>query len=199
MMYSRQRDVKISISGIVFLILAAASLVLPMRWLMAAVLAAGVHELCHVLAISLLHGEIEGIKIHPFGVVMMLHPMEPGKEIVCALAGPLGGAALLLFLRVYPELALCACIHSVYNMLPLPGLDGARIISGLFVLCGIHTDAAQKFKVFCHVLRVVLLVSLVGYTILYGQLDDGLILLMADVLRTIIRKIYCKDTFFAVQ
>ena len=52
--------------------------------------------------------------------------MPPGRELLCALAGPAG--SLLLAMLPVPKLALCALIQGMFNLLPLEGLDGGRIL-----------------------------------------------------------------------
>ena len=118
----------ISISGPVLILLALMLLVLPLKWLIAAALAAGIHEFFHYLALKLCRCRIQNLRIHTGGAVMELDSMTRGKELLCALAGPMGGLLLLLFAKWLPRTAICALIQSAYNLLPLFPLDGGRVL-----------------------------------------------------------------------
>ena len=101
-------------------------LVLPVDVLLAAAGAAAVHELCHALAVRLTGGQVLGLTLRAGGLTMEVSPMPPGRELLCALAGPAG--SLLLAMLPVPKLALCALIQGMFNLLPLEGLDGGRIL-----------------------------------------------------------------------
>lgn len=106
-------------------------LALPYQWVCAMLLAAAFHECSHLLAVTLLGGEILSIRIGARGAVIEIGELSPWKELLCALAGPLGSATLLLTARWFPRLAICGLAHCVYNLLPLFPLDGGRALRGL--------------------------------------------------------------------
>lgn len=118
----------IRIEGAACLWWAVLVLVLPLKWLLAALAAALFHELCHYFAIRATGGQVLGIVIGPGGAALETGPMEPGRELICALAGPLGGCLLLLFARIMPLIALCALAQTLYNLLPVYPLDGGRAL-----------------------------------------------------------------------
>lgn len=107
---------------------AFALLVFPLRWLLAWLLAAAVHEGFHILAIFACGGKIRGMRIGLGGAVIEIAPMSPGRELICALAGPGGGLLLLSVARWMPLTALWGLIQSVWNLLPVYPLDGGRIL-----------------------------------------------------------------------
>ena len=103
-------------------------LILPLNWLLAAATAAFFHECCHFLALRLCDVPVFRIEISSRGARMDTAPMGLRQEFFCALAGPLGGLFLLLFLRQIPRIAICAAAQSLFNLLPLYPLDGGRAV-----------------------------------------------------------------------
>lgn len=108
--------------------LAVGLLMLPLRWFLAMLFAAGFHELCHLLALKLCGGQIVGIRLGAAGAVIHAAPLPHGKSLLCSLAGVTGGLLLILLARWFPRLALCAAVQSAYNLLPLRGLDGGHAL-----------------------------------------------------------------------
>lgn len=117
-----------SIDPAALLSLALALLVLPLRWLLAWALAAGVHELCHWLAVSACGGEVRWLALGPGGAEMAVSGLSRGKELLCALAGPMGALLVLPLARWMPAVAVCAVFQSACNLLPLYPLDGGRAL-----------------------------------------------------------------------
>lgn len=127
MAYHRN-NIPVSISAGAFLLGALLLLILPLKWLLAVLSAAMIHELCHLAAVKLTGGYVHEICIGRGGASIKIGPMDSLKELICALAGPVGGLALLLLIRWIPRIAICAAIHSVYNLLPIYPLDGGRAL-----------------------------------------------------------------------
>lgn len=110
-----------------------ALLVLPLRWLMAVVFAALIHELWHILAIHLMGGRILEIRIGAAGAVIETEPMSNAKEMLASLSGPAGSLSLLFFAKWLPCTAFCALAQAVYNLLPMYPLDGGRALHCLLL------------------------------------------------------------------
>ena len=120
--------IRIDIRPQVYLMAAVLLLILPLRWLMGWILAAVVHELCHIYAVRVLGGQIYAMKIVAGGAEIELSPMDPWQEFLCAMAGPAGGLLLVLFFPWLPCTGFFALFQSLYNLMPLYPLDGGRAI-----------------------------------------------------------------------
>ena len=112
----------------VYILLALLLLVLPIRWLVAAVLAAAFHEGCHMAAVYLLGGRCEGIRLSARGARMEASLSGFRRELLAVLAGPAGSLLLLSLYRVLPRVAVCAAVQGFYNLLPIEPLDGGRAL-----------------------------------------------------------------------
>ena len=119
---------QIRVSGTVLLWFALMILVFPLRWILASVAAAALHEGCHIFAIYLCGGSVDTLKIGQRGATMGVTTLTPLQELFCALAGPAGSGLLVLLAGVFPRLAVCALFHGVYNLLPVYPMDGGRAL-----------------------------------------------------------------------
>lgn len=128
-------QVNVRISAGFFLLLAIMLMILPIQWVFAMMVAGMIHELFHLLAIYLLGGTANSISIGLRGTVIEMQEMKPAKELVCALAGPIGSGLLLVTLQWFPRLAICGTMHCLFNLLPLYPFDGGRVLRSLINLC----------------------------------------------------------------
>lgn len=109
-------------------LLALSLLLLPLNWVAAILLSMLVHELGHYIALRICDIKPKRISVGITGARMEIGNLTPGQECFCAFAGPLAGVSLVLLARWLPRTAICAGIHSVYNMLPVYPLDGGRVL-----------------------------------------------------------------------
>lgn len=124
----RNSNLKLYIAPSSLVIFAILVLLIPLKWLAAWIIAVFVHEIFHYLALTAGKQTIDSISINIYGVKISTCPLTNLQTIICAFAGPAGGLLLLFFSKLYPQLALCALIQSVYNLLPIYPLDGGRIL-----------------------------------------------------------------------
>ena len=103
-------------------------LLLPLRWTVAAVVAAGFHELCHYAAVRLCGGRVLKLKAHLHGASMEAGGLSSLQEIICILSGPAGSLALLFFAPWFPRIAVCGAMQGLFNLLPVGSLDGGRAL-----------------------------------------------------------------------
>ena len=149
----QQAEWNVRIAPTIFVTMALSLLIVPLRWLLSAILAACIHELFHILALRLLKRRIRFVEIGFGGVILHTEPMPPHEELICTLAGPLGGLSLLFAARWIPMTALCAAFQSLYNLLPIYPSDGGRALRcGAMIL--LHTDIAERL---CNVIETVFL------------------------------------------
>lgn len=173
-------------------------LLLPLNWLMAAAAAAMVHELCHLAAIRLVGGKVLGMEVGAGGAALRVMPMEPGEELLCALAGPMGSLALLSLCHVFPRVAVCAGVQALFNLIPIYPLDGARILrSGAMLLCPKWAEKIQPVVEWLAVIGISVAAAVLGWVL---QMGIGPLIFAATViLKGFLRKIPCKEGRIGVQ
>ena len=165
--------------------LAAAVLMLPLRWLLAWAGAVCVHELGHLAMLKLLKLPVYAMDADASGARITTEFRNRSQEVLCALAGPAAGCLTVLAAPVFPRLAVCALLQSVYNLLPVYPLDGGRAMR-----CLAGEKAAKALEALC--LTALAAVGIYGSFVLrLGLLPLSFAAFTA--LRAIGRKIPCKE------
>lgn len=174
-------------------------LVLPIPWIMPAVAAAFIHELCHYFAILHCTGERSGVGLYSFAARMKLPQMGRGRELICALAGPAGGLCLWLLSPWFPRLALCGLVQSLYNLLPVYPLDGGRALRCLLemLVSPAYVDFICAFFQWFTIGALLLLCAYGAFALHLGFLPLLAVIILA--FRTLKIKIPCKATQLPVQ
>ena len=187
----------VQIEGSVYFLTALLLLTLPMKWVFSAVLAATLHELCHLIVLFLCGGKIHGICIGIRGCEITADTMDQWGQFLSILAGPAGSLSLLLFSSIFPRLAVCGLFHGLYNLIPVLPLDGGRILQWiLFWFCPERADwiLSQVRNLVCIaflLLSVWMTASGGGWLQLY--------LSVLWIIRMQRRKIPCKPSQIGVQ
>lgn len=179
-----------------FLFLPVVLLVVPIRFLIAWLLAATIHEIGHFLALYFLRIRIEFIHIGIDGAIISVDNCDRCSELISALAGPLLGCLLILLAQLWPCIALCAAIQTLYNLLPIPGHDGDRVLASMLYLI-IPSKASLWIKTY-RILFGFLFVSIIAY-ISYAYQNIYIALVFAGVILGKVVKIPCKQDKLIVQ
>lgn len=111
-----------------FLIFTLALFLIPVRWVLGWIIAGFLHEFSHMGMLYIQKVKIVSVSIKASGAIIMSEPMSFLQEFYCALAGPLGSLSSYIFLRIFPEITICAFLQSAFNLLPAYPLDGGRAI-----------------------------------------------------------------------
>lgn len=125
------KGISVSVQPQVGVLLSAMLLLLPLRWILSWLVAAVIHELCHALAIGLCGKRIYAVQISASGAILRADALTLHQSIICSLAGPLGGFVITLFASVFPRIAVCALVQSLFNLLPIRPLDGNKVLHGI--------------------------------------------------------------------
>lgn len=190
---------KIRIDPTAYFLWAILLLILPLKWLLSAAIAALIHEFGHILAIRLTGGSISAISIHPGGAEIETPPMEPAQELICALAGPVCGLVLLFFIRWLPLISLCAAVQSAYNLLPVYPLDGGRALKGTLELLLPQALAERFFSSLELGCAGLLLFAGIAASLILNLGMIPIIVFSGLTAKVLARKIPCKSRSLRVQ
>ena len=190
--------IRISFSPIACVYLSLILLAIPVSWVLAWLAAAAFHELFHCIALRLCKKDIESIDIGIHGAKIRTSDLSPGQIVFCAFAGPLGGILLLLF-RVFPRVAVCAFVQTLFNLIPILPLDGGQALHGLLRLVLPERRIETTYKA----IETLIFAALITISILAAFLWKlgilPLLLTAALTIRRKKRKIPCKWSSVKVQ
>lgn len=171
-------------------------LTLPLKWLLAAVLAAAFHELGHLTILYLLCVPVTEFRVGSFGAYIETGPLTRRQEMLCASAGPAASLCLLLLCRWLPRVAICGGVQGLYNLIPVYPMDGGRILK-----CALAAAFSQeRTEAVCRVVELsfaaLLLILLTAVAIV---LRLGILPFLLGALLLSVRKIPCKLSKLRVQ
>lgn len=183
-------------TGVAFVVLALAVLLLPLRWLGAMILAAAIHECSHWAAVRLCGGQVHRLSLGLLGAEMAATGLNGWQELLCALAGPVGALLTLSLRRILPRTAICATLQSLYNLLPLYPLDGGRAVQ---CLCRMLFPPPMGEKI-CDGFQMFFRIC-IGIMGIYGTffLKLGLLPMVMAAFLLVKAKIPCKSGHFSLQ
>ncbi len=172
---------------------------LPIRWLWGWLAAVALHEVSHYLALKACGVGVLSCEIGPVGAVIETDSMKWWQEFLSTLAGPLGGSTLILVAKYVPQAAVCALLHSVYNLLPLYPLDGGRLLRCIIGAILKPNTASRICKTVDWTVLTLILTAAAYFSLVRRM---GLIWLAAAgilFIRTTIVKLSCKQAEQIVQ
>lgn len=128
--------------GFVLFVLALYLVAGELTWVV--LLAAAVHELSHLLLIWAAGSRAEALTLRFADAQISTPPLSYGQQIASALAGPVVNLLLFwLFRASRTEFAAINLLLGVYNLLPIPALDGGRALGAALNLLLPETAARR--------------------------------------------------------
>lgn len=188
----------IRIDPLAYLFFALLILTLPLDWLIATVCVAVIHELSHILAITIVNGRILSIRIGIGGAVIETDLEESFYHLLCAMAGPAGSFLLVLFRRSFPKLAICAMVQGIFNCLPIYPLDGGRAMRCIFTLLGVK-NTAVVFKVMEVLVFLFIMLIAFAFCVVHDWKIPHLLFAVFLCIKLLSRKRPCKQHQNGVQ
>lgn len=180
-----------------YIVYALMLLLLPLRWVICWIVAAFIHELSHILALKICKCKINYIYIRATGAVIRAQSLSPLQNIFASLSGPLGGFCTLLLAKQWPHLALCGVWQSVYNILPLNGLDGGKALQQCLQLI-LGEDLSIRIQSGIHYI-VLVAVCVLGFWTSFIRQFDPIPIAISVLILLRNRKTPCKEPLQAVQ
>ena len=154
----QQNDSILSISPAACIVLALSTVLLPLHWVAAWLFAMLFHEAGHLLAVRICRSKLYKIRFKLCGAVIAAEPMSNSRQLCCTLAGPVSGLLLVFARKWFPILAICGCLQSLFNLLPLLNLDGGRVLHCILLFFLDEQQACVICTVIDKTLRICLLV-----------------------------------------
>lgn len=105
--------------------------------------AMGFHELGHLLALLWMKKPPLHLTLSFVGAKMETPPLGYRQTMLAAAGGPAFSLLLGLSLPAAPALGLCSLALGLFNLLPLAGLDGGKILES-FLLLRLREDRARR-------------------------------------------------------
>ena len=174
------------------ILMAALLLLLPLDWLIAALLAAAVHERGHLAVIYAFGGCPEFLSIGLFGAQIHTGPLDNRAEFFCAAAGPAASLCLLSLCRFFPKLALCGAVQGMFNLIPVHPMDGGRILC-----CFLRRLCPRRAEGIFHIVHCLVICGLLALSLIAAICRrDGFFLALVCIMalsRLLHSKIPCKS------
>ncbi len=94
-------------------------------------LAMALHEAAHVVAALAVGVRVKNVGFSWKGIYTVREAGPPAKNILVSLAGPLTNLALILCWAWSPDFGLANLCFAAFNLLPIQGSDGDRVLKCL--------------------------------------------------------------------
>ena len=86
------------------------------------------HELGHAVAATVVGVQLKGVGLNWKGLYLRREAGTPGRNLVISAAGPVTNLLLVMLWGVWPMFGLANACYALFNLCPLPGADGERVV-----------------------------------------------------------------------
>ncbi len=176
-----------------FLLLIAAAIYFGKGTAIPLIVAIAIHELAHLGAIALCGYKIRSVKFTIKGIQIDISSQNKARlasELIISSSGPLVGlvTAWAFFVFNLPDYGYVSIVLSLFNLLPITGLDGGKILlEVLTTVSPVYGQSIFDIVSFCTIL--VLMVGGLGVYMMYPLLGQLLIAAGAVLLLNIVLKL----------
>lgn len=159
--------------------LAALIFLLPLPWVLAAVSAAFLHELGHLAGAAMAGLTVHSVSLDIGGARINTSPATDGQTLLTSVSGPAVGFLLCLSYPMFPRLAFCGFLQSIFNLMPIMPFDGGRV---LLSLCNMLFRNNRGERVYYYLSAILMLIAGVFLYITFQSLWFALMLFVPTVL-----------------
>jgi Zn-dependent protease len=111
------------------------------------VLALALHEAGHALAALAVGVRVKGIGLNWKGLYLRREAGTPGRNLLISAAGPMTNLLLVVTWAWWPMFGLANACYMLFNVLPLPGADGERVLRCWLQMVEARADAKPAARV----------------------------------------------------
>lgn len=148
--------------------------------------AALIHETAHLVTMMFLKSKPRKIKLIPGGINIVDESVKtPTEDILILLSGPVSN--LICFIIFKDVFSVVSLLLFIYNMMPIIGLDGGRILS-ILISINFGVKASEKVLLTISIIFAILFILLFIYLFKNGVKNYSVLVFSLYLISTLFLK-----------